>query len=996
MKKRALTAILLAVAISLVPMNGPIPYVQAAQETQETETEAAPESEQETETAPESEQGTEAAPESEQETETAPESEQGTETAPESEQETETVPEGERESEIVPEEEQEPETAEKIQLDAPTEPEWGENYIAKWKKGENQKEYQIQIYKDELEFQNVWLSIEENKEAEIQLYRWINANGTYKFRVRSIAPYDSTVYVDSEWSEWSSEKTYVRPDRALETIVPFCSGDGIFSYETVQNAAGYEWELYFLPNDGDSELCVMSGYPGAFGTVGELQTYDFNSDIERYGNGRYRFRVRALSGALDEIANGEFGDFATYFTYNSTGSVRERLTEIVDKAETKAEALQQVKSSIDKDALKKAMQSDNSVYQKVYSLEGEYVEEQGIRSLNPTVSAEAGSYLKAEDLSAAGVGLNAEKGDTVQLEISVPEKKEDVSDSPYKENVQLDIQLKRNGESVHELDIPVAVTMPIPGGLSPETLVIRHYNADGTYETLDKKDNGDGTVTFMVSSLSTFVFLGKIALPTPTELSWGKNFEANYTGVGDDERYYGEGYYEIEIYRNGEYYCHAWGAYPIEEWSSKNTSNETTTMNIDESGTYKFRVRAMAFGDSAFASSAWSEWSEERVYVKPDKVLGTTVAYPSESEEGVFLHKTVPGAGAYLIEIYYTASGSNTETCCCSTIMNAYDDSVEIMRENLSFAIEEYGAGKYRIRIRAISNNLDEIANGEFGEFSQYYDTEVGTQSVKDKLSDAIGNAATNEEALQQVKDTIEKESLKLAMQTDEDTLQAMSALEEAYVEEQGIQVEKPAVSEGAEAYVKAEDISMVGAGLNAAEGDTLQLEVSVPEKKEIVPGTYSKKSVQLDIELKRNGESVHELEIPITITLPIPEGLDINRLVILHYHEDGSYETVNPKNNGDGTLTFTITRFSTFVFAEETTSESSGQGSNQNSSESLTNGADKTVSTAPTENVTSPKTGGEMEGLQSGIFCLAMSVFVVTSFLLAAESKKRRGQKKS
>jgi hypothetical protein len=40
-------------------------------------------------------------------------------------------------------------------------------------------------------------------------------------------------------------------------------------------------------------------------------------------------------------------------------------------------------------------------------------------------------------------------------------------------------------------------------------------------------------------------------------------------------------------------------------------------------------------------------------------------------------------------------------------------------------------------------------------------------------------------------------------------------------------------------------------------------------------------------------------------------------RLVILHYKADGTYETISPYDNGDGTVSFTVTSFSPFIFAE-------------------------------------------------------------------------------
>ena len=77
-----------------------------------------------------------------------------------------------------------------------------------------------------------------------------------------------------------------------------------------------------------------------------------------------------------------------------------------------------------------------------------------------------------------------------------------------------------------------------------------------------------------------------------------------------------------------------------------------------------------------------------------------------------------------------------------------------------------------------------------------------------------------------------------------------------------------------------------------------------------IRPASYS---VQLDVSLVHNSAKVHELEVPITVTMPIPSGLQASRLVVLHYRTDGTVETVSLKMNGDGTVTFTVDGFSTF-----------------------------------------------------------------------------------
>ena len=59
------------------------------------------------------------------------------------------------------------------------------------------------------------------------------------------------------------------------------------------------------------------------------------------------------------------------------------------------------------------------------------------------------------------------------------------------------------------------------------------------------------------------------------------------------------------------------------------------------------------------------------------------------------------------------------------------------------------------------------------------------------------------------------------------------------------------------------------------------------------------------------------ELEVPVTIAMPIPEGMDASRLVILHYRADGTEELITPRIE-NGKAIFAITHFSTFALAEK------------------------------------------------------------------------------
>lgn len=116
-----------------------------------------------------------------------------------------------------------------------------------------------------------------------------------------------------------------------------------------------------------------------------------------------------------------------------------------------------------------------------------------------------------------------------------------------------------------------------------------------------------------------------------------------------------------------------------------------------------------------------------------------------------------------------------------------------------------------------------------------------------------------------------------------------------------------------------------MGIGLNAETGiGEIGLKFDrVPSYKEkaIDKNVYGK-SVQVDIKLERDGILVAgELDAPITITMKIPAGLTNSGVWIFHYHED-EMDVIRPVVNADNTITFSVTCFSTFIFANKVTVE--------------------------------------------------------------------------
>lgn len=463
--------------------------------------------------------------------------------------------------------------------------------------------------------------------------------------------------------------------------------------------------------------------------------------------------------------------------------------------------------------------------------------------------------------------------------------------------------------------LAAALVFPPISGEMAMTVNAAENTAAVTTSVSDGDAAGGSTVELGYTTDST----GKRKLTAPTGVQWGDAGMATWNVFGSNGGSSGSYdnydtsvhavYYGIQLYRDGE---------SVGLISSRSSRTGQVRMQnlggyFTESGVYRFCVQSRSALATEAETSEWS-WSDEYTYARPEKVLDSPECYWSNESPGTICWQPVEGATGYLV--YFNKDSE--------VVGGSWDVSSTVTSYDFADLIEMQGAGRYHCKVVAISGDIETTANGVG--VSDYYDTTAAADDISGIISDAM-EGATSAEALETIKAEINKASLRTAMQTDDTVLNQIKDLESAYAAEQGITVNAPTVSAEAGAYVKADEISVVGAGLNAAAGQEVRLEVSVPAEKEYVPGQYYAISVQLDIQLKRAGESVHELDIPVTITMPIPRGLDGRRLAILHYSEDGSFETVNSRNNGDGTVTFTVSHFSTFAFAEQ--KEDSGASGN-------------------------------------------------------------------
>ena len=165
--------------------------------------------------------------------------------------------------------------------------------------------------------------------VQTPFYQDLEDSGSYYFKVRMEKLLPDGLAVSATVT--SETVQYIRPDQALETTTGYwdTEKEGLFHYTSVDGAAGYEYRLY--KQSGSRWMpCILRstaggtytsiGHLSAFSSInpdsprdagGEDRTIDFTNDI--FGNpyvdpeGSYCVTIRALSGDLNETANGSEG-----------------------------------------------------------------------------------------------------------------------------------------------------------------------------------------------------------------------------------------------------------------------------------------------------------------------------------------------------------------------------------------------------------------------------------------------------------------------------------------------------------------------------------------------------------------------------------------------------------------------------------------------------------------------------------------------------------------
>lgn len=437
----------------------------------------------------------------------------------------------------------------------------------------------------------------------------------------------------------------------------------------------------------------------------------------------------------------------------------------------------------------------------------------------------------------------------------------------------------------------------------------------------------------------------KFVTQTPV---WGKSLTVELDRVENCSEFY-----RCAIYKDDQFYC---SFKEIYGYVYKDLSKYIlpTNLYIYDSGVYKVQVKALYYAGLPYEEGDWSEFSETYNYVRPSTSLGTTTAYWDSEQFGLIHFNSVKNAAGYVVRVYRKEGETvKCERTSRSSYFKVFDgsrfDEAGINYDwDVSSAMET--AGEYYVTVEAISGDIEQWGNDGEGPASAVYDTTVTIASTNTNLQTIISSAASSSQALEAITAQNNVQQLQHAMHNNAETVSMIRQLEESYVAENNITVGSN-VSAEASKYVDASKVSVIGAGLNASAGN-VSLDISVPDDKVFVNSNQYSKPIYLDIKLKNDGTSVSDLKIPVTISFPVPAGIELNKLVLLHYNANGSYEVVNYKIE-NGMITFTVSHFSSFVLAEKGAAAVAPGSSSESSSE------EETGSTT-SEVITSPKTSDD------------------------------------
>lgn len=242
--------------------------------------------------------------------------------------------------------------------------------------------------------------------------------------------------------------------------------------------------------------------------------------------------------------------------------------------------------------------------------------------------------------------------------------------------------------------------------------------------------------------------------------------------------------------------------------------------------------------------------------------------------------------------------------------------------ELTEFLMAMMGTGYYSYAVQFVSADITKATSSELSEQSGWYHLEKMPETPTAQLGGLLYDSTkTDEEKLEEVQN-MDTEVLKDIIEENADAMNILVQLE-AEVAGGTAQINVSAEVSEEIAELVDEEISIVGANLNGKVDDSLDVTLvidKVEEEREITGNYDTSTAVQFSMTLD-NVKDTKNLDVPVVVTIPVPAGIAADKVVVLHYHDDGTCDVINPEVsivNGKAYAKFVLTSFSDFAILEK------------------------------------------------------------------------------
>ena len=339
--------------------------------------------------------------------------------------------------------------------------------------------------------------------------------------------------------------------------------------------------------------------------------------------------------------------------------------------------------------------------------------------------------------------------------------------------------------------------------------------------------------------------------------------------------------------------------------------------HFKEEGTYTFRA-IYKMGNNIELPD-YDEWevSDEDEYTLTAKKMPSPTGLRWNSD-GSVEWEAVPGDDTmYVLELYKKNTDTGEYECIERGGLSRRTSTERFIRDMKKGEI-------YKFKV-VVLGDLVEYANSDASEYSP----EFYMGSVSEQANNIIGemNKGDIRSNIENANlSSVEKGSLKLAVQADVDVAQSYAQLEEKY--KSAAEKHDLNISTG-ESGVNTDKVSVIGAIMNGATG----IKFDKPRQEVLTDVDVINYRKRTAVNISLEGGVSGEMKLPVLITMAVPDGIEPEYLTIIHMKHDGTKEIILPRVNDDGTVSFAVTDFSTFIFVDSTSNKPTTGGSSSSGS---------------------------------------------------------------